>query len=163
MKDIEDKPNSPITAVYKLAITCKLPFIKHYTHLHDEFSDANDCMTHHVNIEKLAREDRIRKQAIEDPDSILGSYMSLNANLTSPLFYQTYLCSEYEREMLTKYRTGGHKLRIRTGRFENIARDQRLCKCGAGIQTLYHVLFECTLTEPIRENNFAATNLCEFF
>ena len=88
---------------------------------------------------------------------------SLNLNLTSPTFYQNYLCSEYERELLTKYRTGGHRLRIRTGRFDNTARDQRLCKCGTGVQTLHHVLFTCPVTEPLRERNFVARNLAEFF
>ena len=163
MKDIEERPNSPISVVYQQAIACKLPFVKHYMMLHEEFSDADDCLSYHTDVEKRARENRITRKANDDPGSILGTYSSFNTNLISPPFYRTYLCREYEREMLTKYRTGGHRLRIRTGRFENVDRDQRLCKCGVNVQTLHHVVFDCALTEGIRTTNFAATNLSEFF
>ena len=57
----------------------------------------------------------------------------------------------------------GHRLRIRTGRFEHLQRNQRLCRCGEEIQTLHHVLFNCTLTESLRRSNFNAINLEEFF
>ena len=54
-------------------------------------------------------------------------------------------------------------MRIRTGRYENLARDQRLCKCGVSVQTLHHVVFDCALTDSIRGNDFTVTNLYEFF
>ena len=71
--------------------------------LHEEFSDADECLRHHNNTEKEAREERIRSKANDDPGSILGTYASFNTSLSSPQFYRTYLCCEYEREMLTKY------------------------------------------------------------
>ena len=54
MKDIEERPNSPISVVYQQAIACKLPFVKHYMMLHEEFSDANDCLSYHTDVKKAS-------------------------------------------------------------------------------------------------------------
>ena len=163
LKDIEDNPHSPISEIYKQAIKYKLPYVKHYMNLHNEFNDADECMSHYENTEKLSREQNIREKANTDPGGILGTYSSINSTLVSPMFYHSYLCSEYERKILTKYRTGGHRLRIQTGRFGGVSRDQRMCRCDDDIQSLHHVLFTCTLTESVRMTNFNVRNLEEFF
>ena len=56
---------------------------------------------------------------------------------------------EIERIHLTRIRTGSHNLQIETGRFANpkIPRDLRFCICGDNIQTLRHVLLECTIVK----------------
>ena len=57
----------------------------------------------------------------------------------------------------------GHRLKIQTGRHEGVRREERLCKCDTEVQTMEHVIFRCELTRKIRESEFEATNLEEFF
>ena len=42
-------------------------------------------------------------------------------------------------------------MKIESGRLTGIPRDERLCVCNAGIQTITHVLLHCTLLNNIRE------------
>ena len=163
MNDIADDPHSPISQIYKQAINCNLPYIKHYVKLHREFNDADECMRFYNVHDNTTRMQNIHVKGIGDPDSIFGSYLQINSKLRSPSFYHKYTCNEYERIILSKYRTGGHSLKIRTGRFEGLQIENRLCKCQKDIQTLQHVIFQCELTETIRLNEFGCTNLEEFF
>ena len=105
----------------------------------------------------------IRTKGAEDPESILGTYLQVKPMLISPLFYHKYICNEYERLILSKYRTGGHHLKIQTGCFEGLDRDNRLRICQKGTQTLKHVILKCELTKSIQQQNFTAINLTEFF
>ena len=52
---------------------------------------------------------------------------------------------EFERVMTTRYRTGSHNLRIETGRICNptIPREERICSCNTGVQSLAHCFREC--------------------
>ena len=77
-------------AIYQQAISCKLPFIKHYMKLHEEFTNADACWSHYVNLEKSSHEERILSKSNEDRDDIYGTYTSINANLTTPTFYKNY-------------------------------------------------------------------------
>ena len=60
---------------------------------------------------------------------------------------------EWERILTSRYRCGSHDLRIETGRMANptIPRDERLCSCNTGVQSLHHVLFDCPLIEDLHE------------
>ena len=49
-----------------------------------------------------------------DPDSKLGTYKNINPDLHPPISKITF---ETERILLTRYRTGNHKLFIERGRF----------------------------------------------
>jgi len=78
-----------------------------------------------------------------------------------PLFIQDltmepYLTSLEPRHsrVLTKFRTGNHRLPIITGRYENIDRQDRLCtKCQEGkVGSEYHYLLECSFFTQEREN-----------
>ena len=72
----------------------------------------------------------------------------MNPNLTKPTFNRL---TESQRVMLTRYRTGSHNLRIEKDRFlPNSKREERLCMCGADVQTIKHVLLECNLLNDIR-------------
>ena len=78
--------------------------------------------------------------------------------------YHQMLCTESDRNILTKYRTGSHSLRIHTGRKNNEDRTERLCLCNDDIQTIDHILFHCKVTKNIRnlidkeDNDFENTN-----
>ena len=109
-------------------------------------------------------ESKIRQKSQSDSDSILGTYHRVNPDLKVPELNNTITCNESERKIITRYRTGCHKLKIQTGRLAGDGRDTRHCLCGNSIQTVSHVLFSCPLTTSIREiHNIQCTNLHNFF
>ena len=62
---------------------------------------------------------------------------------------------ECERVLLTRYRCGSHNLKIEVGRLSNpkIPREDRLCRCNAGIQSLQHCLFDCQLLQEVHQEH----------
>ena len=163
LKDIANDRHSSISQIYLQAMECNLSYIKHYVKLHNDFKDADECMRYYNQRDKTIRLQNIRTKGTENPESILGTYLQVNSTLISPLFYHKYICSEYERLILSKYRTGGNRLKIQMGRFEGLQRNNRLCNYQKATQTLKHVIFNCELTEAIRQKEFTATNVTEFF
>ena len=63
--------------------------------------------------------------------------------------------------MVTRFRTGSHSLAIETGRYSNTPRENRLCSCGEGIQTVWHVFAECSRTRTIVTKNY--TKMSDIF
>ena len=74
-----------------------------------------------------------------------------NASLEPPSQNYNYK-PEFERVVITRYRSGSHNLKIETGRFANprIPREERQCLCNTGLQTLHHCLFNCPLLAEVR-------------
>ena len=68
-----------------------------------------------------------------------------------------------DRETITCYRVGSHRLKIQTGRQLNQNVDERLCNCSTAIQTLEHVIFKCPLTLDIRLNHGIVDGTLESF
>ena len=64
--------------------------------------------------------------------------------------------------MITRYRTGSHNLAIETGRFRTppVPRNERLCMCEEGIQTVNHVLLNCHLLNNVRDHTFDNVEKC---
>ena len=83
-------------------------------------------------------------------------------NLNGQEFYHKYTTWEFNRLIVTKYRTSSHYLHINTGRAANIPRNDRVCKCGQ-LQTLCHVLFNCIHTRMIKMAPYANVNDLELF
>ena len=75
---------------------------------------------------------------------MLFQYKTLTNNVQVP---QTSM--EFERELVTRFRTGSHSLAIEIGRYSNISRENRLCSCGNGVQTVWHIMAECCETRDI--------------
>ena len=94
---------------------------------------------------------KIRQKAAEDEKSRLGVYSQVNPQLEPPSHNYDYN-PEFERVLITRYRSGSHNLRIESGRMCNpiIPRDERLCSCNTGIQSLHHCLFDCPLLAEVR-------------
>ena len=44
-----------------------------------------------------------------------------------------------------------HRLKIETGRWARIDREDRLCQCGQAVQDEKHVIVDCPLVQDIRE------------
>ena len=60
------------------------------------------------------------------------------------------------RRAISKLRTSSHKLEIETGRWNNIPRDQRICKnCTMDkVEDENHLLFECQMHQAARREFF---------
>ena len=161
--DIENNRDSPISNLYNIAIAAKLPFLKHYIDLHHTFSNENECYKFYLEKNTNDIKTRLITKARDDNGGIQGTYLSISNNLESPKFYHSYIISERDRIILTKYRTGSHSLNVQSGRSNRTQRNGRMCKCNVGIQDMNHVLFQCELTQIARNHNFHYNNLCEFF
>ena len=83
--------------------------------------------------------------------------LRLYRTLKSDLRRESYLALPLEsRRRLTELRCGTHCLRIETGRWENEAVEERVCKvcvCGP-IEDEVHVLLECYPYQKLREKMF---------
>lgn len=64
--------------------------------------------------------------------------------------------TENERILITRFRTGCHSLTIEIGRFFNTPCVNRLCVCGLGVQTVWHIFSECQLTRAIVIKNYVS-------
>ena len=157
-------PKSSISNVFSQAMNSNVTFLRHYKQLDRTFTTPNACYRHYLNEHETNSRAKTQAKYDVDNDSILGTYLRINPNLKSPQFYRETICNEHDRKIITRYRTGYHKLKINKGRQSNIDRENRLCSCDSDIQTLHHVLFNCPLTVNIRLcHNIDETNLKEFF
>ena len=101
-----------------------------------------------INRFRVNFEEKIRLKAANDGNSKLGTYLLINPDLSKP-HYEGIL--EFQRVITTRYRTGSHNLRIETGRrVPNLKREERLCICNSGVQTVQHILLECPLMVATR-------------
>ena len=105
---------------------------------------------------------KIRQKAGKDENSRCGAYLLVNPQLYPPKQRQNIF--EVERIAISRYRSGSHSLRIETGRMSNplVPREERICRCNTGIQTLHHVLFECPLLAELHEE-YAFTSIEQAF
>ena len=55
------------------------------------------------------------------------------------------------RFLTITYRTGSHDLHVESGRIAGIPREERLCVCNSGIQTISHILLHCPKLNDLRE------------
>ena len=92
----------------------------------------------------------------------------LTSNKTKPITYRTvinpdlsihgiYTCRnnyvpEYLRTIFTRLRLSSHNLKIETGRWSRIPRENRLCVCKTDIQTEQHIIESCQISQPVRDN-----------
>ena len=92
--------------------------------------------------------DKDKLAAAHDEDSKLDAYLSINTNLVKPSFEGKL---EFQIIIVTRYRTGSHNLRIeKDRRLPNSRREDRLCICNTGVQTVKHVFLHCPLLNDIR-------------
>ena len=86
-----------------------------------------------------------------DENSKLGTYMMINPTLSKPNYERKL---EFQRVIITRYRTGSHNLRIEKDRkIPNSNREDRICLCNTGVQTIKHVLLDCPLLTECREKH----------
>ena len=79
------------------------------------------------------------------------TYKQLNTTLDSPKLYAGRV-PEYKRKAFSRFRLSSHRLRVETGRWLRIPREERVCDCGSGsVQNEDHVLLVCDKSKDIRE------------
>ena len=106
----------------------------------------------------------VMNPSIQLDDSVVGkfrdqnstkarTYREINPELITHEVYNTkeYI-NERERLSFTRFRLSSHHLKIETGRWARIEREERVCGCGNGVQDEQHVLFWCPKTENERRN-----------
>ena len=82
-------------------------------------------------------------------------YRDINPRLEPPPVHTTSASNipEHLRISFTRIRTSSHRLRIETGRWARLEREDRLCACGQDVQDEEHVLQFCPLVNHLRPPN----------
>ena len=159
-KYMTEFPESALAKVVKIGIDCNSKYVKYYTDLQAEYTNPTACK---MAIDRSYLEhckSKLIAKNIEDPDSKLGTYYRVNPTLSNNV-RNPQIIMEFERELVTRFRTGSHSLAVETGRYSNIIRENRLCSCGNSVQTVWHVVAECCETRDIVPNRY--NNLQEVF
>ena len=95
----------------------------------------------------------------DSPSTRRVTYCEINPNLSVNVMYsKDCVVPEYARVATTRLRLSSHRLRVETGRWSRIPREERKCDCGE-IQMEEHVLLFCPLSAHIR-NNFPLASQC---
>ena len=150
---LSEHPDHPLAQVIEKAKEIRLPYLQYYEKLQADYENTEVCeetLTQDFHDTCLTK---IRQKAEEDEDSRFGVYLQVNPQLDPPS-HNYALNPEFERVLITRYRSGSHKLKIETGRHSHppIPREERLCSCNNGLQTLHHCLFDCPLLNEVRGN-----------
>ena len=128
-----------------------------YTNLVKVYTNPQTCKAQLENQFRTKWTEKINNAVTNDPDCRLGVYSRINPELVSwvPIPQKVH---ELERKIVTRFRTGSHSLNVELGRFSNIPRENRLCKCGTGVQTVWHIFDECPITHGMIQTNFSDLN-----
>ena len=106
-------------------------------------------MNSHGNLVQMSI-DSLKQQVRSSLTTTTQTYVSINPDLS---VHKMYLQDAYVPDKMhisfTRLRTGSHRLRIETGRWSRVPRDERLCDCGQ-VQDEQHVLLRCPATEHLR-------------
>ena len=124
-----------------------IPYVNYYNELQRQYTDPALCEKLLKAEKQATNEEAIRDAFSTDENSKLGTYMQVNPALVKPS-YENKL--EFQRILITRYRTGSHNLTIEKGRFSGMTREQRLCSCNRDIQTIGHVVLHCPLLADVR-------------
>ena len=100
----------------------------------------------------------IRQKVRTSQSTKRKEYYTLNPELKESTIYRNPNIPEYHRISFTRIRLSSHHLKIETGRWSRIPRENRLCQCNEGIQSEEHVLLKCKFTENLRVNSDEINN-----
>ncbi len=82
-----------------------------------------------------------------------NTYLDINPQLDVHSVYKATVIyiPDYIRVAFTRLRLSSHRLRIETGRWSRVIREDRLCVCAQEVQDEAHVIFRCPNTRGIRQ------------
>ena len=88
-----------------------------------------------------------------------SSRLSMYSRYKHDFLFETYLDTIPDQKFritLTKFRLSSHNLAIERGRFENIPRNDRICRCCNlhMVESEYHFLLVCPLYNDLRKKYF---------
>ena len=146
---LNNNPDHPLKSLIDQGLVSNLPYLKYYTNLEQTYQTPKNLEDKLINDFHIANKAKIMTKSNDDAESRLGVYLLVNPSLTSPTQRDDLI--EFERVLLTRYRCGSHNLQIEVGRMCNpkILRENRLCKCSNGVQSLHHCLFDCVLLREV--------------
>jgi hypothetical protein len=151
-KDKLDNPESQLSIFIGRALDQNISFITYYHKLHMDYSSPRHVSTSLNSAFQLRLHDCLTSHQTIDPQGKLGTYARLNPTFGVSRMYEIASHCETERILLTKYRTGSHSLRIESGRWTRTPREARFCECGPHVQTLDHVVMNCSALNNHRIN-----------
>ena len=160
-KDMSNHPDSPITILIKSAIDANIPYVMYYCNLVTEYTSSGDIHHKLTNEFKNMTHDLFHTNLVNDTGGKLGTYLRINPTLCTPLSSTEPIYYETDRVMISRHRTGSHNLKIETGRWARIPRDDRHCKCGPIVQTIDHVVLDCEMLKQYKLDNI--TDIESFF
>ena len=162
-------PQHHISKFIAIGEPLNLPFLNHYKNLQTLYGNPKHCQDVLRNEFTATVKEKIQRESTSDPGSRLGAYHECNPALEYPGSLPVF---EPDRITVTRYRTGSHNLKVETGRFAapRIPREDRLCDCGTGVQTVKHCLLSCPMLNLIRTkyritalSDINNPSICNFF
>ena len=87
----------------------------------------------------------------EASGSRFRTYLQLNPELVKHHIYDSLDVPEFARVNFTRLRTGSHRLKVETGRWCRIPRENRLCTCDKEeVQDELHLIESCVHLNDLR-------------
>ena len=137
-RDMEE----PFQIAFEMCKNLNTPGYKFLKKAMDEGNDSN-------SLEKIVHVMRNKYDATK----FVTYKTELNPGLVSHGVYtKSVYIPDYKRISFTRLRLMSHNLKIETGRWSRILRDNRVCLCdGSSIQDEKHVLLVCSLSAHLRQ------------
>ena len=142
----ERSPDSALKHFLDVANQLEIQYVKWYESLESTYGSPENCQRM-LEAEYRTKWKSKFDEAV-DMDSRLGAYAQVNLTSSTPK-YLSELMFETDRLLLTRFRCGSHSLAVEKGRYSNVPREDRLCSCGRGIQTILHCFTECPCTRHL--------------
>ena len=140
---IEERMNmadDPLSFAMSLARENNLPSWKYI----DKLLEDDNTIDSDINERK--------RNVLQSDGSKFKTYCVLNPNLSVHPVYAAVNIPEYKRDSFTRLMTSSHKLRIETGRWARLPREERTCPCdGISVQDEKHVIESCELFNDLRD------------
>jgi hypothetical protein len=141
VKNSEFFEKCPLKVVLNMARDCKCPMGLYLSELE---SSHIDPVTQFKN--------SIREKVTSSQSSRCTAYKCINPTLSTHEMYsrQSHVFEQH-RIATTRILVGSHLLKVETGRWSRIPRENRTCSCGNAVQTEDHVLINCPETDNLRQ------------
>ena len=123
---------------------CRTADTASYRRIQELLHDESDV----VEEDKSRRMESLRVSA----SSKRVTYTRLNPELEQHKLYKNNALMEHKRIEFTRYRLSSHNLKVETGRWGRVERENRVCSCNVGgIQDEDHALLRCGFTNDLRQ------------
>ena len=132
--------------IIRQAMDSKCSFIQHYNKLLEKYNSADKITEESL----LTMKDDVKLKASREQSKYV-SYLKLNPTLSKPNIYTTY-APTYKVHHTSRIRIISHSLQIELGRQKRpkVPVEERLCRCGYGVETEEHFLRDCNMYTHIR-------------